>query len=134
MEVEADGLTDADTEDEVDADGDKLLDADLDAEAEPDADGDWLPDGDKLADGERDALGETDAEADSDRSVVVAEVINSQAAEVPVPTFMKILLPALFNLKNNAPLLNPESPVGRLLPSASAIKSVDSWAFGVWGV
>ena len=131
MEVEADGLTDADTELDAEAEGERLAETDFDALAEAEADGDWLAEGEELADGDNDALGDTEAEADSDRSVVVAEVINSQAAEVPVPTFMKILLPALFNLKNKAPLLNPESPVGRLLPSASAIKSVDSWAFGV---
>jgi len=66
----------------------------LDAEA----DGDWLPDGEALADGEREALGETDGDTEEDRSVVVAEVISSQEADVLVPTLTNILFPSLFSL------------------------------------
>lgn len=124
------------------ADGDLETLAEGDTEAEGLTDVDGLREREALALGETEALGETLADGDNDglaleEGEAVADGLadgegeatavaptKSQVAELSSPVLTNTFLPTvLFSLRKKAPFLNPDSPVGRVLPSASRILS-----------
>lgn len=132
LEADADGETDLEALLEADADGEVLGLADALTELEADTVGLGEPEGDceaeALADGLCDGDGDVDAE---DEAPVVPS--NDQIALVLFPILIYPLRPeVLVKSKKIAPCLNPDVPVGKVLPSASKIRSLEKCTEVFW--